>query len=149
MIFYPIDKGEPKITTFTAFPQNTSLIINGLGYFLLERTNDNTIKDIAADQIFRGALKDNGGILKLRDADNNLIDRVNCKEDEDKKCVDWLAGKKEGRISMERINSSSSGDNPQNWASNNLITRNGKDAQNNFINGTPKAENSVSKSQTK
>jgi hypothetical protein len=51
-------------------------------------------------------------------------------------------------ISMERISATSSGATSTNWANNNLITRNGLDADGNKINGTPKAENSVSKSQT-
>ena len=143
MIFYPLgDKGKPRITTFKGLFKHTSPVIKGIDYFVLERTNDNPIKNIVADQIFKGGLKNQGGILELRDADNNLIDRVDCSNK-------WFAGNKDKRISMERINSSVSGDNPQNWASNNLISRNGLDADNNKINGTPGAENSVSKSQTK
>jgi hypothetical protein len=49
---------------------------------------------------------------------------------------------------MERISAATNGATSTNWASNNLITRNGKDAAGNNINGTPKAENSVSISPT-
>lgn len=49
-----------------------------------------------------------------------------------------------GYISMERINSTSSGNAVINWASNDLITKNGNDSEGNPINGTPKSKNSVS-----
>ena len=49
---------------------------------------------------------------------------------------------------MERISSNALGTDPQNWANNNLIIRNGLGVGGNAINGTPKTENSVSKSET-
>jgi len=48
---------------------------------------------------------------------------------------------------MERI-TIATGTDPQNWASNNLIIKNGLDAGGNLINGTPKNENSVAKNYT-
>jgi parallel beta-helix repeat protein len=48
---------------------------------------------------------------------------------------------------MERIDATAIAT-TTNWADNNLITRNGKDVNNNPINGTPRAQNSVSKSET-
>ncbi|MCK4554867.1 right-handed parallel beta-helix repeat-containing protein, partial [Candidatus Parcubacteria bacterium] len=70
------------------------------------------------------------------------IDLVDCSEK-------WFAGKASpDYISMERIDSALDGSDSENWASNNLITRNGLDADGNLIFGTPKSENSVSKLQT-
>jgi parallel beta-helix repeat protein len=60
----------------------------------------------------------------------------------------WFAGNATDSISMERISATTTGATSTNWANNNLITRNGKDAGNNNINGTPKAKNSVSISPT-
>jgi len=61
----------------------------------------------------------------------------------------WFAGTTNPAfITMERISATSSGATSANWANNNLITRNGKDVAGNNINGTPKAENSVSVSET-
>jgi len=103
------------------------------GFYLLERTDDNTISDITADQIYTGALGNDGEDLGLYDTDGSLIDFINASSG-------WPAGNNQTKQTMERINS--------NWASNNLVTKNGLAADNNPINGTPRAENSVAKSST-
>lgn len=108
------------------------------GFFLLERTNDTTVSDILADQIYTGALKDDGEILTLKDAGGEVIDTANGDGGP------WLAGDKDSRSSMERINPSAD-DRDSNWATNDGITRNGKDAAGSPINGTPKARNSATK----
>lgn len=115
----------------------STTIISAHSFYLLERSDDQTISDILAGQFFTGALNNNSGKLELRNASNNLIDIVDCSDG-------WFAGKSENRISMERINPLSVSD-TDNWVSNNRITQNGQDAAGNRINGTPKAENSVSK----
>jgi len=87
-------------------------------------------------------LNNGGEKLELRNASSTLIDVVDCTNG-------WFAGTTtQAYISMERINSNASGTDFANWASNNLITRNGKDAGGNSINGTPKEPNSVSVSST-
>lgn len=111
-------------------------IIQPFGYFLLERTNDSTISDILADQIYTGALSDSGEILELRDETGNLWDKVS-------NIGNWYAGNKTSRSAMERIDSKQSGDNASNWKTNDGITKNGHDAGNSPINGTPKAINSA------
>jgi parallel beta-helix repeat protein len=135
------DDGGPDIT-FT-----TSSIPSG-GYFLIERTDDNTVSDILADLTtsFGNGLSNKGENLELRNSQGNLIDSVNASS------TGWFAGvgatSGPSYISMEKINSLLPGSDPGNWASNNRITKNGQDADGNLINGTPKAENSVSKSST-
>ena len=109
-------------------------------FYLLERTASDTT-DVAEDQIYTGALSNDGEKLELRDAGNNLIDLVDFS-------TGWPAGSSTPYyISMERINATS-GATSTNWASNNLLTRNGQDAGRNNINGTPRAQNSVSASPT-
>lgn len=110
-------------------------VIQPFGYFLLERTNDSTISDITADQIYTGALSDSGETLELRDTAGNLWDKVS-------NAGGWYAGNKIGRFSMERIDFKQTGDNALNWKTNDGITKNGNDAGNNPINGTPRAINS-------
>ena len=119
------------------------------GYFLLERSEDDeTISDIEADLAvpFSGTdggagLSNNGETLKLIDAEGTLIDFV------DASSV-WPAGDNDRYRSMERIDSAK-GAIASNWASNNLITHNNLAADGTtFINGTPRQENSVSKSFT-
>ena len=104
-------------------------------YFLLERSNDDTIKDISADQIYSGALGNTGESLELRNSVGELVDSAN---------IDgggWPAGNSTERKSMERINPLLS-DNDDNWATNNGVIINGIDEADNPILGTPKNQNS-------
>ena len=112
-------------------------IIPAKGYFLLERTDDQTIKDLKADQIYTGALENTSEDFQLRDASGNLIDSVPCETN-----GGWFAGEKDGAYTMERIDSGSPGTTKNNWHTNDGITRNGTDDEGNSINGTPKDENS-------
>ncbi|MEK7452831.1 MAG: lamin tail domain-containing protein [Patescibacteria group bacterium] len=51
------------------------------GYFLLERTDDSTIPNITADQIYQGALSNAGEILILKNSQGLEIDRVDGSND--------------------------------------------------------------------
>jgi len=111
--------------------------IPAYGYFLLERTNDSTVSDIAADQIYTGALGNSGETLRLRDPAGNVIDTANGDGG------GWPAGSgSPNYYSMERKNPLAA-DSDTNWASNDGFIRNGKDADNNPLNGTPKQINSA------
>jgi len=57
---------------------NLSGTIPAHGYFLLERTDDNTVSDIAADLIYSGALGNTGEKLQLKDDSGQLVDEVDC-----------------------------------------------------------------------
>jgi len=50
--------------------------ISAGGYFLLERSDDATVPDVAADQIYSGALSNSGEILILKDSSGAEMDRV-------------------------------------------------------------------------
>lgn len=66
--------GKPNIILG---PENcTSTTLAAGSYFLLERTNDMTVVDIAADCIYTGALSNAGEILILRNALSAEVDRV-------------------------------------------------------------------------
>jgi len=126
--------GTPSITFSTSTGTN---IIPAFGFYLLERTDDQAVSDISADLIYTGALGNAGEKLELRDGNDRLIDAIDCSEK-------WFAGSSSpDYISMERINPRLSGSDPQNWANNNQTIRNGLDDNNNPIDGTPKAQNSV------
>jgi uncharacterized protein YoxC len=137
IIFSPVTGVQQRIINLEPVLGATTPLINGCDYFLLERSDNETIKDIAADYIYTGALNDNGGVLELRDNNENIIDKVDCSNG-------WFNEKQAVKASMERIDSQKSGSDPNNWAANNLVAINGKDAQENAINGTPNRENSVS-----
>jgi len=106
------------------------------GYFLLERTNDDTVNDIDADQIYTGSLNNNGETLTLRDPASNVIDTANGDGGA------WPAGDNSFHCSMERGNASNSYSDA-NWATNNNVTRNGRDANGDAICGTPRQANST------
>jgi len=113
------------------------------GYFLLERSDDNTVHDITADQVYTGALENNpdAETLFLKNAFGDIIDTANSNGGS------WPAGvnptdEPANWGTMERINPRAS-DSDTNWTTNNGIIRNGHDANNQPINGTPKAQNSA------
>ncbi len=106
------------------------------GYFLLERTDDNTVSNIAAHQTYTGALSNSGESLTLRDLSGATIDTANADGGS------WPGGNSSSRASMERIDSSQS-DSDSNWASNDGVNRNGLDASNDSIDGSPLSANST------
>jgi len=94
------------------------------GFYLLERTDDNTVSSIPADQIYTGALGNTGEKLELYDGFGNLIDQVDSSSG-------WFSGDNSTKQTMERINSKTSGNDASNWQT----------SQN--LGGTPKAANSI------
>ena len=109
--------GTPKITLSGIIPVNS--------FYLLERTNDDTVPGISADKIYTGALGNNGENLKLYDSSNNVIDGVDCS-------TGWFAGLgKPEYKTMERINSLVGSSDSSNWQT----------SQN--PGGTPKTKNSI------
>lgn len=50
--------------------------VSGNGYFLLERTSDDSVPGIPADQIYSGSLGNDGELLLLKDASGAEVDRV-------------------------------------------------------------------------
>lgn len=107
------------------------------GFFVLERTDEQTISDRPADQLFTGDLKNSGEWLILRDADSLLVDQVRCDSS------GWFAGSNNPKTSMEKKHPGIDGRLPASWAANDTLTRNGSDAKGLPINGTPGAANSV------
>ncbi len=106
----------PKISLNGVIPPNS--------FYLLERTNDDTVPNITADQIYTGALGNNGESLSLHNNSGSVIDSVNSNGG-------WFAGDNELKKTVERKNLLMSGDDPNNWAT----------SQN--PGGTPKSQNSI------
>ena len=103
---------------------NLSGAIEPEGYFLLERTDDTTLTDVPANQIYTGALKNNDESLFLINDNGEIIDQVET----------WHAGNNENKSTMERDS--------DDWYTNDGITRNGMDTDGSPINGTPGQRNS-------
>lgn len=109
------------------------------GYYLIERTDDNTISDIHANWTgpFGGnGLTDAGETLTLTNASEQVIDTANADGGA------WPAGNNNPDHSMERIDSTAE-DSPGNWGTNTGAPQNGLDAEGNPIHGTPKCRNAV------
>lgn len=95
--------------------------ISTQNYYLLERTDDETVPNVSADLIYSGSLSNDGEWLKLFDSDNNLINEINAQSG-------WPGGENETKKTLERVN--------QTWQTSSLI------------NGTPKSQNSIQDNET-
>ncbi|MEK9147643.1 MAG: lamin tail domain-containing protein [Patescibacteria group bacterium] len=93
--------------------------INSGEYFLLERTDDNSVSSVSANQIYSGAMSNTGELLILKDSNDKEIDRVDS----------WHAGNNDTKKTMQRISSTQVGTLSTNWITN---------------SGTPKAQNNTS-----
>lgn len=105
--------------------------ISSKGYFLLERTDNSTIADISANQIYRGNLRNSGETLRLTDPSGSLIDSANGGGGS------WPAGDAASRKSMERAGQGG------NWGTYSGVGGCGHDANGTPIQGTPGRRNSV------
>jgi len=83
-------------------------IINENNFYLLERTNDNTLPGVVANQIYTGALGNNGEHLYLYDKLGVLVDEIDCS-------LGWFAGSNTTKQTMERKDSVVSGSEINNW----------------------------------
>jgi len=111
------------------------------GYFLLERTDDETVSDIDADLIYKKTLTNDGMLIELFDPTGAVVDTANAGQE-----TGWAAGSgTSGDLpcaTMERIDPLAA-DTPGNWRSNKGTLTCGHDAKGNTLNGTPKAKNAA------
>jgi hypothetical protein len=99
-------------------------------FFLLERTDDDTVRDIPADWVYTGSLSNAGETLLLLDPAGNIVDAAN------RDGGPWPAGSSApAPASMERA--ALDEDSDLAWCTNDGIHRNGLDAAGNPINGSP------------
>jgi len=82
--------------------------LSAKGFFILERTNDETVPNIPADQIYTGAFGNSGEKLELYDSSGNLIDSVDCSGG-------WFAGDNTTKQTMERKGLTLMGSDSSNW----------------------------------
>ncbi len=97
--------------------------IDERSFYILERTNDNTVLEVRADKIYKGLLNNKGEELELFDSSGNLIDSIDCSSG-------WFAGDNETKQTMERKSPLIIGSDSENW----------QDSVQ--VEGTPKAKNS-------
>src|SRR3989344_1982706 len=82
--------------------------IESQGFYLLERTSDDTVSDVLADQIYVGALSNGGEHLYIKDGLGNIIYGVDC-------AAGWFAGDNETKQTMQRKDSALSGNSADSW----------------------------------
>ena len=89
-----------KSTASPSFDPDITLsgIIPAGGYFLLERTDDTTVADITADQLYTGSLSNDGESLELKNVAGALIDSVNASSG-------WPAGDNSTKETMQLMSS--------------------------------------------
>ncbi|MEI5908484.1 phospholipase D-like domain-containing protein [Bacillus spongiae] len=109
--------GSPTITL--------SGVIEANDYYLLERSDDQTVANVLADLIYTGALSNTVESLELRDENGNLIDNVSS----------WFAGDNNEKATMERVDPNDASIST-NWVSSTVAYQEGF--------GTPKQLNSAS-----
>lgn len=119
--------------------------ISAKGYYLIERTDDDTISDISSDwfgsfgasQGGGAGLSNNGEVLILAYASTTIDQTATMPNGR------WPAGDEYG-ITMERYDPALIGNDINSWTSNNRVIKNGKSAGPSIrdIDGTPKARNS-------
>ena len=97
--------------------------IEASSFFLLERTDDESVPETSANFIYKGALSNEGEFLQLIDEKGNIIDEVDCSDG-------WFGGENSTKKTMERVNPKSAGSYKDNWQT----------SQN--PGGTPRAPNS-------
>ncbi len=123
-----LDDGSSTYSLSGTIPAN--------GYFLIE-SNESAISTISADSVVTLSLANTGDSLVLQDASGNTIDTV------DGTGGAWMAGSNPTKSTMERIDSSASGD--SNWGE--CTSGNGNlSSAGSSILGTPNSLNSVSTS---
>jgi hypothetical protein len=108
--------------------------IPGYGLFLLERTDDTTVLDLTADQIYTGGLHNNGESLELLDPSGSVIDTANADGGA------WPAGNVAFHASMERL---AGPDGPGAWRTFTGCWGTGLDAVGAQVAGTPRSPNST------
>ncbi len=118
--------------------------IAGGSYYLLERKDDNAVSDVTADLIYGNgsaswALNDNpADVLVLSYASTTMEETPLCFGNR------WCGGSQGSpRTSMERIDFEVSASDPNNWGTSNGMPKNGKDANGDDLQATPRARNSL------
>jgi hypothetical protein len=104
---------------------DSSAIIAPQGFYLLERTDDNSVPNVSMDNKYTGALLNDNESLRLFDANCQLMDEVLANPN-------WPAGDNESKKTMERNNDLS---NWHTYSSGSADSLSG-------LWGSPKAENS-------
>jgi len=110
--------------------------ISAHGYYLMERTQDNVVREVPADYIFSLAygINNSGVKVQLIKPDGTISDEVDASEG-------WFAGDTIKYRTMERLNPNASGSDPANWQSNQGPRLSPRTFNGGQVYGSPKSSN--------
>lgn len=117
---------------------NLTRTIPAKGYYLIERSDDDTIIDISADWFgsFGNGLSNSGENLFLSYASTTIDQTALCGKN-------WCGGDSQNYATMERIDPDTEGAVISNWKSNDRFIFNGINSRGGAVFGTPKSRNSA------
>lgn len=147
---YSIDLSKIRLLSLT--DNKPDILLSGViapkNFYLIERTDDQTISDIPAHRAVpfgsgAGAgLSNNGEILALTLGSSTILDQTPPVDS----CGGWCGGSAPQFSSMERHDPYMIGSDKNNWGTWNNVRRAGKNADGLAVAGTPSAQNSISSS---
>ncbi len=105
-------------------------------YFLLERSNDEVVRNIPADALYSLASGFNpaGNIINLVKNTGELVDQIDC-------AIGWFAGDAQKYRTMERLKVDQAGNDPANWQSSQGQRGIGRSYNGGDILGSPRQSN--------
>ncbi len=135
----PIDVKDWKIvvsSTTLNFKKVNNSIIAPHGYFLLERSRDEAVREVAADIVYTlpGGFNNNGEKVELLNSTGEKIDVVDCS-------AGWFAGDTVKYRSMERLGVDKNGSDKTNWQINQSPRVSGRTFNGGQIYGSPRQSN--------
>ncbi|MBI3274267.1 MAG: right-handed parallel beta-helix repeat-containing protein, partial [Candidatus Colwellbacteria bacterium] len=142
-----LDVSQMKLTSLTDNKPNLNLSGNipASGYYIIERTNDDTISDLLASTTASfgsgsGAGLSNSGEILAITYKGATIDQTPAVSD----CGGWCGGAASGSYpTMERYDPYASGIEKENWGTGGDFLTNGKNADGIGIKGTPGKRNTI------
>ncbi|MBU2542842.1 lamin tail domain-containing protein, partial [Patescibacteria group bacterium] len=116
---------------------NVGHIIPAGGYYLLERSDDDTVLEVEANAIYTlsGGFGNSGEDIVLMNNSSSTIDQVNCSDG-------WFAGTTaDGYRTMERLNPNQPGNLTSNWQTSESVAPKGRPQGGDVIYGSPGYQN--------
>ncbi|MFA5742434.1 MAG: lamin tail domain-containing protein [Candidatus Paceibacterota bacterium] len=121
---YGINLNGWSLMVQDSFQVNLKGMIPAKGFYLLERSDDQTLPNIPADMIFKGSLVNKGQKIGLYNKAGILVDEIDCSQG-------WFGGDNVSKQTMERISPEKDGSSASNWQTSIPL------------GGTPKFQNSL------
>lgn len=122
--------------TPVVFKTVANAVVPAHGYYLLERTSDDTVKNVAADAVFTfsSGFNNGGAKIEIFSPNNEKVDEADCS-------AGWFAGNAVEYRTMERLDTLVNGNDASNWQSNQGPRVGPQTAKGGYVYGSPKLSN--------